>query len=93
MTFVLDKLGRTDAFRFGALAPSPLNLPRKEWHHFIVHGDDGRLIVNFSLTDRELTLGSTPVARVIVLVDHGDWKGWVEEYEEDEECEDEYEEV
>lgn len=73
-------IDRADAFRFETLEPAADGLPRQEWHHFIVHGDQARVIVNFSIGDRMEPPG--PLARLVVLVHHDhDWSGWVDEYE------------
>ncbi len=73
MTNVLD---RTDFFR-SALARSRAESV-KEWHHFVVHAPDARVIVNFSLSHGEAPAGRR-LGRVIVLVHHHEWAGWIEE--------------
>ncbi|MDX1468260.1 MAG: hypothetical protein R3258_02865 [Acidimicrobiia bacterium] len=73
MTDVLD---RADFFRSG-LAGRRGNAV-KEWHHFVVHSPDIRLLVNFSLSHGEAPTGRQ-LGRVIVLVHHRDWDGWIEE--------------
>lgn len=69
-----DLLDRADHFR----AIAKPDAATKEWHHFVVHGRDARLIVNFSIS-----LGEGPsdrqLGRLIVLAHHHDWEGWIEE--------------
>lgn len=80
-------LTRTDFVRHG------LGLRRtgaeKEWHHFVVHGDERRIIVNFSLSQEGF--GDDPeswgrpgrtVARVIVIVEAAGWTGVIETIDE-----------
>jgi hypothetical protein len=43
----------------------------KEWHHFVIHGPDTHVLVNFSLAGHQS-------ARVIVVVHDGRWTGVVE---------------
>ncbi|OBA60320.1 hypothetical protein A5647_14920 [Mycobacterium sp. 1100029.7] len=55
----------------------------KEWHHFVVHGHDMRLLINFSLNheafgDREGRL----VPRVIVIAHDATWTGAIERFDE-----------
>jgi hypothetical protein len=74
-------LARSDFLRAPVLsAARPAGF--KEWHHFVVHGRDVRLIVNFSLTNEvfgtdELRL--TP--RVIVVAHDEHWTGAVERFD------------
>lgn len=80
MTLLTPGLERRDFFRFGGLGQeSPV--PRKEWHHFIVHGHGARVIVNFSLSDHQVGSSDVPVPRVIVLTHHREWGGWIDEVE------------
>lgn len=82
MTGLSEHLGQSDSFRFETLESSA-DSPRQEWHHFIVHGESARVIVNFSIGDRPGPLG--PAARLVVLVHHEDvWAGWAEELDYDE---------
>lgn len=48
----------------------------KEWHHFVVHGPELRVLINFSLT------GHAPAApRVIVIVHDRRWSGAVARFD------------
>ena len=49
MTVTEDVLHRTDFVR-GSRRLLGERGPYKEWHHFVVHNQGFRLIVNFSLT-------------------------------------------
>ena len=69
-------LERTDQFRSGRQRGDGTG-PFKEWHHFVVHGDDCRILVNFSLNTEEWRTDGRPSARVIVLVHHDEWAGFV----------------
>lgn len=79
-------LERTDFVRFGL---DPTRPGTKEWHHFVVHGSDRRIIVNFSICSEESSsaiggLDRPPriVARIILIVKDGpDWTGSVETFE------------
>ncbi|KUI36165.1 hypothetical protein AU195_04760 [Mycobacterium sp. IS-1496] len=54
----------------------------KEWHHFVVHGPDLRLLVNFSLTDQTSpTRGARLAPRVIVIAHDRRWTGAVERFD------------
>ena len=48
----------------------------KEWQHFVLHGEDARIIINFSLSRAEYPTGRH-VGRIIVLVHHAEWSGTV----------------
>ena len=48
----------------------------KEWQHFVVHGSDSRVIINYSLSRSELPT-ERHVGRVVVLVHHHTWSGVV----------------
>lgn len=70
-------LDRTDFFR----RPVERNAerPHKEWHHFVIHGHDRRIILNFSLCQETVEariVGAVP--RVILIAHVGDWLGTVE---------------
>ncbi|MGE2728060.1 hypothetical protein ACQI4F_01155 [Mycolicibacterium vaccae] len=54
----------------------------KEWHHFVIHGRNRRILVNFSLTS-ESRGGRPPelVPRVIVIVHAHRWTGAVERFD------------
>lgn len=74
-------LARNDFIRTpvqGRAAPSRF----KEWHHFVVHGRDSRLLINFSLNNE--AFGSDDVRltpRVIVIAHDGDWAGAIERFD------------
>jgi hypothetical protein len=54
----------------------------KEWHHFVVHGRDIRLLINFSLNNEAFGLDEARVRpRVIVIAHCADWSGAIERYE------------
>jgi len=80
VTVTEDVLHRTDFLR-GSRRSLGETGPYKEWHHFVVHNQGFRLIVNFSLTDRTSPQGTRTVPRVIVLVRHGDYSGTVENFD------------
>jgi hypothetical protein len=65
----------SDFFRADARALAD-GRPYKEWHHFVVHDGRFRLIVNFSLTDRD----GEAVHRVIALARHDEWSATVDEF-------------
>ena len=73
-------LERTDFARFG-LQPAIRDRPVKEWHHFIIHGQSHRVIVNFSVCDDVTVRSGGPeravAGRVIVLVESEPWNGAV----------------
>jgi len=52
----------------------------KEWHHFVVHGRDHRLLINFSLTGQARNGGLAP--RVIVIAHDERWSGAVERFDD-----------
>jgi hypothetical protein len=79
VTLVEDVLHGTDFLRGSRRALGDQG-PYKEWHHFVVHGDEFRLIVNFSLTDPADPRPGGTVPRVIALVRHGESAGAVEEF-------------
>lgn len=55
----------------------------KEWHHFVVHGRDVRLLINFSLNHEVLGADEARLApRVIVIAHDDDWTGAVERFDE-----------
>ncbi|TDL05888.1 hypothetical protein EUA04_20430 [Mycolicibacterium obuense] len=54
----------------------------KEWQHFVVHGRDHRVLINFSVTDECTADGQHRlIPRVIVIVKADRWSGAVERYE------------
>ena len=57
----------------------------KEWHHFVVHGQGYRLLINFSLTNEASTAGELRLApRVIVIAHDERWTGVVEQFDDSE---------
>jgi hypothetical protein len=57
----------------------------KEWHHFVVHGQGWRLLVNFSLTNAASPAGQLRLApRVIVIAHDQRWTGAIERFDESE---------
>ena len=55
----------------------------KEWHHFVVHGQDARLLINFSLNNEMYGAASSRlVPRVIAIAHDGGWSGVVERFDE-----------
>lgn len=54
----------------------------KEWHHFVVHGPEQRLLVNFSLTEETSSTGRRGLApRVIVIAHDRRWSGAVQRFD------------
>lgn len=82
---IADMLRQADFFR---RSPSRLGGPaqHKEWQHFMLHGDEVHLLVNFSLVDdpfaRDRRRGE--VARLIVLARGDAWDGDVDRFEPEE---------
>jgi hypothetical protein len=55
----------------------------KEWHHFVVHGQGFRLLINFSLTNEISAAGQVRVApRVIVIAHDQRWTGAIERFDD-----------
>lgn len=55
----------------------------KEWHHFVVHGREARLLINFSLNNEAFGTGDARFApRVIVIVHDDGWTGAIERFDE-----------
>lgn len=55
----------------------------KEWHHFVVHGADRRLMINFSLTNEASRDGRLRLApRVIVIAHDQRWTGAIERFDD-----------
>jgi hypothetical protein len=55
----------------------------KEWHHFVVHGRNVRLLINFSLNNEAVGTDHVRLApRVIVIAHDDDWTGAVERFDE-----------
>lgn len=72
---------RSDFLRAPVLAAArPTDF--KEWHHFVVHGRDVRLLINFSLNN-EMFNGHDArlVPRVIVIAQDETWTGAVERFD------------
>lgn len=74
-------LARSDFLRAPVLATArPTGF--KEWHHFVVHGQDMRLLINFSLTNEAFGADEFRLApRVIVIVHDENWTGAVERFD------------
>ncbi|MDV3126182.1 hypothetical protein M1247_14765 [Mycobacterium sp. 21AC1] len=54
----------------------------KEWHHFVIHGAQRRLLINFSLTSETASDGHLRlVPRVIVIAQDDRWSGAVERFD------------
>lgn len=83
---IREMITQTDYFR---------GLPRrpreragyKEWQHFIIHGPELELLINFSYAAPTGRADAPPrdapgVVRLIVLARRGGWRGAVERYEE-----------
>ncbi len=71
-------LTRSDFLRAPVLATArPAGF--KEWHHFVVHGQDVRLLINFSLNNEMLGGHEVRlVPRVIVIAHDENWTGAIE---------------
>lgn len=53
----------------------------KEWHHFVVHGDGARVLINFSLSYER---AGRPAPRVIVIAHDRQWSGAIARFDESE---------
>lgn len=53
----------------------------KEWHHFVVHGERSRILINFSLA---YDAAGQAVPKVIVIVHDRQWAGAIERFDTDE---------
>lgn len=75
-------LERNDFLRAPVLATArPTGF--KEWHHFVVHGSDWRLLINFSLNNEEFRANEVRLApRVIVIAHDENWTGAIERFDE-----------
>ena len=75
-------LARNDFVRAPVLATArPTGF--KEWHHFVVHGRDVRLLINFSLNNESFGTDEARLApRVIVIAQDNDWTGTIERFDE-----------
>lgn len=57
----------------------------KEWHHFVVHGQGCRFLINFSLTHEASRDGRLRLApRVIVIAHDESWTGAIERFDDSE---------
>lgn len=55
----------------------------KEWHHFVIHADDCRLLINFSLNTQVAPGGRIRlVPRVIVIAHDDEWHGAIARFDE-----------
>jgi hypothetical protein len=55
----------------------------KEWHHFVIHGQTVRLLINFSLNNEASAAGQLRLApRVIVIAHDQRWTGAVERFDD-----------
>jgi hypothetical protein len=74
-------LARSDFLRAPLLATArPVGF--KEWHHFVVHGRDVRLLINFSLNSELFRGDEVRLApRVIVIARDDHWTGALERYD------------
>src|ERR1700733_5764094 len=74
-------LARSDFLRAPVLASArPAGF--KEWHHFVVHGQDVRLLINFSLNNEVFGRDEVRLApRVIVIAHDENWSGAVERFD------------
>ena len=71
-------LARSDFLRAPLLAAADPN-GYKEWHHFVVHGRDSHILINFSLASGTSAAGQRhQVPRVIVIAHDDRWAGVVE---------------
>lgn len=74
-------LARSDFVRAPLLAAANPN-GYKEWHHFVIHGRDSHILVNFSLTSEGSADGQRQLApRVIVIAHDHRWAGAVERFD------------
>jgi hypothetical protein len=75
-------LARSDFLRAPLLATArPAGF--KEWHHFVVHAHDVRLLINFSLNNEVFGRDEVRLApRVIVIARDENWSGAVERFDE-----------
>ena len=75
-------LARSDFLRAPLLATArPAGF--KEWHHFVVHAHDVRLLINFSLNNEVFGQDEVRLApRVIVIARDENWSGAVERFDE-----------
>jgi len=74
-------LARNDFHRAPVLAAArPTGF--KEWHHFVVHGQGVRLLINFSLFNEGFGADEVRLApRVIVIAHDENWSGAIERFD------------
>lgn len=73
-------LAATDFLRTPVLAAvDPAGF--KEWHHFVIHGRDCHVLINFSLAARSSADGPDITPRVVVIAHDERWTGTVETYD------------
>jgi hypothetical protein len=74
-------LARSDFLRAPLLFAADPN-GYKEWHHFVVHGRDSHVLVNFSLSSETSAADGLRLApRVIVIAHDHRWEGTVERFD------------
>jgi len=74
-------LARSDFLRTPILASARPN-GFKEWHHFVIHGQGVRILINFSLNNEEFGADEVRLApRVIVVAHDENWVGAIERFE------------
>jgi hypothetical protein len=75
-------LARNDFLRAPLLATAgPAGY--KEWHHFVIHGRDVRILINFSLANEGSDADAVRlVPRVIVIAHDENWTGAIERFDE-----------
>jgi hypothetical protein len=57
----------------------------KEWHHFVIHGADRRLLINFSLTSEPCRNGQLRLTPRVIVIDHEKrWTGAIERFDDSE---------
>ena len=57
----------------------------KEWHHFVIHGESRRLLINFSLTSEPSRTGQLRLAPRVIVIDHEKhWMGAIERFDDSE---------
>jgi len=76
-------LARSDFLRTPVLATArPAGF--KEWHHFVIHGQGVRVLINFSLNNEVFGADEVRLApRVIVIAHDESWTGAIERFDED----------
>lgn len=74
-------LARSDFLRAPLLAATDSE-GFKEWHHFVIHGRDHHILINFSLTNEASAKGRARLApRVIVIAHDHRWTGVIERFD------------